>query len=113
LSWHQKSRNGRYYYQSVRDGDRVYKLYRGKGEAAERLAREVEQRRQQHQAEREARRCEEAEVATAEQALRDLQEMAKLMMKAVLVASDCYQHKRQWRRRKRNARGDADDPADR
>jgi hypothetical protein len=41
MSWDSKDGSGPYFYRSVREGDRVQKLYAGKGEEAEKLAREI------------------------------------------------------------------------
>jgi hypothetical protein len=109
VSWDTKRGSGRYFYKSVRDGDRVRKMYAGKGEEAERLAREIEQRRQQLRAEREALQSEQLQMAAAEQALRALQDVADLLVQAVLTAGNCYKHNGQWRRRRSNVRdGDGD-----
>jgi hypothetical protein len=112
MSWERrKGGSGRYFYKSVRQGDRVRKIYAGKGKEAERLAREIEQRRQQLQAEREALQLEQLQVAAAEQTLRALQDVADLLVRAFLLAANCYKHKGQWRRRRSNARDGHGDQA--
>jgi hypothetical protein len=99
MAWCSRGASGQYYYRSVREGDRVRKEYVGQGENAEQLAREVEERRQKRLATREALQCELAQVAGADQCLQELRQLANLLVKAVLLAANCYQHHGQWRRR--------------
>jgi hypothetical protein len=99
MSWHSNGRTAPAYYQHVRQGDRVRRVYIGRGEDAHRLAREVEQRCQARFANREAIQQELSQVAAAEQHLYDLRNLANLLVKAVLLTANCYQHHGQWRRR--------------
>jgi hypothetical protein len=89
----------------------VRKLYAGKGEAAEKLAREIKQRRQQLQADREALQSEQLQMVAADQALQALHDVADLLMRAFLLVGNCYKHKGQWRRRRSNARDSHGDQA--
>ena len=100
MGWDHKGRGGPYYYRSVREGDRVRKVYVGKGEAAEEHARQVADRRQQRQADREVREAELAQVAEAEQCLHDLHVNAGQMLQAVMLSMGYHNHKGQWRRRR-------------
>lgn len=100
MSWHSDGHNAPCYYRHVRQGDRVRRVYVGRGPEAQRLAREVEQRRQDRLEARESHRLEMAQVAVAEGSLHELRDVADLLVKAVLLAANCYQHKGQWRRRK-------------
>jgi hypothetical protein len=102
MSWHISGRNAPCYYQHIRQGDLVNRVYVGRGPEAHRLAREVEQRRQDRLARREAYLGELTQLAPAEEALRELRRLANLMVKAVLLTSGCYQHHGQWRRRHGN-----------
>jgi C4-dicarboxylate-specific signal transduction histidine kinase len=99
MSWHSDGRTAPAYYQHVRQGDRVRRVYIGRGPEAHRLAREVEQRRQDMVASREAFQRELAEEAAAEQSLQELRDMTDLLVEAVLLTANCYHHHGQWRRR--------------
>lgn len=99
MGWLNRGHSGPYYYRSVRVGDRVTKVYVGRGQHAEHLARGVEQRSRDRLARRAAVQQELAQVAAAEGALQELRELADLLVKAVLLAANCYQHHGQWRRR--------------
>jgi hypothetical protein len=100
MSWDSKGPHGAYFYLSVREGDRVRKVYAGKGEHARELAHQIEARRQEQRAGREAREREQARVAVAEQALQELRDMASLLVQAVLVGEGLHQRRGQWRRRR-------------
>jgi hypothetical protein len=100
MSWDAKGPHGVYFYVSVREGDRVRKIYAGKGERALELARQIEARRQEQRAGREARAREQAQVAGAEQALRELRDAVSLLVQAVLVGEGLHQRRGQWRRRR-------------
>ena len=100
MSWDAKSGSKRYYYRSVRDGDRVRKIYLGCGPEAEKAAREVEQRRIQRKANQEALRREQTALSGANEAIDALQTLTQGLYEAFLVANGCYQHHGQWRRRR-------------
>jgi hypothetical protein len=109
LSWDRKQGDRRFYYTSVREGGRVRKKYVGRGQKAEDLAREVEERRVARQAERDARLAEQMRVAAAERRLRDLRNMVNLLVRVVLEGAGYHQHHRgEWRRRRNVNDGNAD-----
>ena len=90
-----------YYSRSVRDGDRVHRVYFGKGPAAQLAARLDEQRRSERLARSQAWRAEEAGRAAAEARLRELDELSDLMTRATLLAAGYHRHDRgAWRRRR-------------
>jgi hypothetical protein len=103
MSWDRKGPCGPYYYRSTRQGDKVRKVYLGRGPRAEAAARRVEARRQARQAERAACRRDVAKVAAAEQALVDLTALARHLVRAALVAAGFHERRGQWRK-KRNGR---------
>lgn len=108
MSWDARGRHGLYFYRSVRVDGRVRKVYVGRGRQAEEMAREVEQRKQERQARRDAVQQEVERVAVAEQKLQELQDMADLLMRAVLTGMGLREHRGQWRRRRygRDSRND-------
>jgi hypothetical protein len=97
-----ETRAGRpYYYRKERRGRRVRSVYVGGGEGAELLAaldavqqEERAEKRQQARAAREELRAEDAELDA-------LGEIMDELAQATLLAHDCHQHKRQWRRKRR------------
>ena len=96
-----ETRRGRsYYYQKLRIGRRVVSVYGGGGEiaalCADLQALETDrayERRWQRQQERAASEAHDLALAALEHALDTL-------TRAVLVANDYHQHKRQWRRQR-------------
>ena len=106
-----------YYYRSVRDGDRVRRVYIGKGPAAQLSARLVEQRRSERRAVSRAWRAREAALAGPDDRLRQLSELADGMARATLLAAGYHRHDRgAWRRRRMNndgaTNGKCSDPND-
>lgn len=99
MPWERRQRGALYYYQNVRVGGLPRKKYLGTGEEAAAQAERDAAVRQQRQALREAVRAEQLQVEAAETALRDLQGMATLLTRAMLMAAGFYKHRGQWRRR--------------
>lgn len=92
MAWLNKGR-GRYYYRSVRHGDKVTSEYIGNDLDAHLLALDLEQR----QAEQEAfRRVVEAEEAI-DREVRAAGSLVRNMLTLAMVATGHRQHKRQWR----------------
>ncbi len=90
-----------YYYRSVRDGDRVRRVYLGRGPAAQLAALLVEERRSEGRAQSQAWQAKEAALAGPEDRLRELDGLADRMMRATLLAAGYHQHDRgAWRRRR-------------
>jgi len=105
MAWHENGSSGPYYYRSIRQGDRVIRTYIGRGQQAEQMAREVDQRRQQRQAQHQALVQEQARVAKADNLVRELHKLVKLLVQATLVDGGYHQHRGQWRRRRYYAAG--------
>ena len=97
MAW--EDRNGtRYFYRSVRDGERVKKEYLGWGEVAETIAhadetirRHREERRAQEMVERET--LEDLAAPTLE-----VREAARVLARASLVAAGYHRHRGEYRR---------------
>jgi hypothetical protein len=102
MSWDLKKHGSKrgYYYRSVRDGDRVRKLYIGRGPQAEALARQVAERRQAKLAEQEAWQRHLSQILSAEQHLQDVIELVDQMVRVVLLGAGCHEHHGEWRRRR-------------
>jgi tRNA U55 pseudouridine synthase TruB len=92
-----------YYYRSVRDGEKVRKVYVGAGDLA-RIASESDTlRRTDQKATREREKAELEHLDTLAAPVLELSEAAEVLVRAHLIASGCHRHKGEWRR----ARGDA------
>ena len=98
MGWEQRERGvGPYYYQSRRVGDRVQKVYRGGGMFGRLAAQldEVERRQREDTAAywKDKRARLEREAAF----LRELEEAAETLARAMLVADGYRRHKGEWR----------------
>jgi hypothetical protein len=94
-------RDGRlYYYRSVRNGDKVRKVYVASGELA-RIAHErelMERALKDHRREEERAEVERLEALAAPVA--ELEEIAQILTRAHLIATGHHRHKREWRLRR-------------
>src|SRR4051812_8211975 len=95
-----------YYYRSVRDGDRVRRVYLGKGPAAQLGALLVEERAAECRARSHAWLAREADLAGPDDRLLQLSELADRMTRATLLAAGYHRHDRgAWRRRRMDGNG--------
>jgi hypothetical protein len=86
-----------YYYRSVRDGERVRKVYIGAGELA-RIAHEREiMSRGAEEAARKREREDLERLEALAAPLRELDERAEALTRCYLVAAGYRRHKGQWR----------------
>jgi hypothetical protein len=89
-----------YLYGSVRDGDRVRKVYYGSGEAAVKAAHQAVEHTRRRMADRQRL----SEVRTSWQAIQvqvaDFRWYVRALLLAVQWQRGWYQHKREWRRRR-------------
>ena len=94
-----EKRNGKlYYYRSVREGERVCKVYLGAGDLA-RIARDEElMSRALKVAERERQRKEVERLEVLAAPVAELCEISEIIARAHLVAAGCHRHKGEWRR---------------
>jgi hypothetical protein len=92
----------RYYYRVRREHGRVVTEYSGRGETAGLLATLVDTFRAERAVDLEREREQREYDARIDEALDSLLAEVKAEAKEVLVAAGCYQHKRQWRRRRRS-----------
>jgi hypothetical protein len=89
-----------YYYRSVREGEKVRKVYEGSGE----LARIVHEREimdralKEHKRQEEQAKLEELEALTAP--VLEVGEAAELLTRAHLIASGYRRYQRHWRLRR-------------
>jgi hypothetical protein len=92
-------RDGRlYYYRSVRDGERVRKVYVGAGEFA-RICSETDiLRRSSRRAQRERERAELERLKSLVAPLEEVSEVAKVLVTAHLVDGGYRKRKGEWRR---------------
>jgi hypothetical protein len=92
-------RNGRlYYYRSVRDGEKVRKVYVGAGEVA-RICSETDiLQRSSRRAQRERERAELERLEGLVAPLEEVSEAAKVLLRAHLVDGGYRKRKGEWRR---------------
>src|SRR5262249_49496293 len=100
MAWANRG-NRRCYYQSIRVGRRITKVYLGSGPEADQAAAAVVQRRAEHAAQAETLRLEQHAHADAVAPLKELSHLTDLLMKATLISQGYHQHSRgEWRRRR-------------
>jgi hypothetical protein len=97
-------RDGRYFYHSRREGDRVISEYLGAGAVGAAAARCDEERRAQAAAERERDRAAREEARQLEEALRDLARVTDELVAETLTSAGFHRHHRgEWRRRRQSS----------
>jgi hypothetical protein len=90
-----------YYYQARKVNGRVVREYVGTGRVAELVAKLDELERERRANEKLDRLLKQAELARLDAPLDKLNEMADLVVRAVLVAAGFRQHRRgEWRKRR-------------
>ncbi len=100
MSWEKRERGGRYYYRSVRDGERVRKEYIGTGEMAEAIAHADEAIRQERKRKRERGREEVERLEELAAPVLKIDEAAEVLARAALVAAGYHRYKGEWRLRR-------------
>lgn len=96
MAW--ENRNGKlYYYQKHREGERVVSRYIGTGALAVLAAQLDDIGRERKALEREHWRASQAEEAAIDREIAEYSRLLRQVTAAVLLASGCHQHKRQWR----------------
>jgi len=87
-----------YYYRSIRDGEKVRKVYVGAGEIA-RISHEGDiLRRTGRETQREKQRAELERLDALAAPVEELSEAAEILARAHLIASGCHTHKGEYRR---------------
>lgn len=106
MAWEKRGKRT-YLYTKKRVGKRVISTYIGKGDRAKsHLAVEAILKTEQ-EIERKAEQERRAEDKALEAAMVAATEISRLMTEATLLASGCYQHHRQWRKKRETRRVDA------
>ena len=96
MAW--ETRNGnRYYYRSVRGGEKVRKEYVGTGPLALLAAKADEEALTAHRERRERERAELERLEALAAPVRELDEKAEVLARACLVAAGYRRRKGQWR----------------
>jgi len=90
-----------YYYRSVRDGEKVRKVYVGAGEFARLSAEGDILRRTDRKAQRAQEMAELGRLRALADPVLELVEAAEILARAYLIASGCHRHKGEWRRARR------------
>jgi hypothetical protein len=97
MAWEKRGGQS-YYYRSVRDGERVRKVYLGSGIFGELAARRDEEKRERQAAERDCEREELGYLEALAAPVLEIEEAAEVLTHAALVASGYHRHKGEWRR---------------
>jgi hypothetical protein len=92
-----------YYYRSIREGDRVRKLYVGGGVLGRLGSQQDETERLQREEEAARRREEREDFERSAGFLRELEEAAEVLTRAVLLASGCHKRRGEWRLKRERA----------
>ncbi len=87
-----------YYYRSVRDGEKIRRVYVGAGEFARIFAEGDLLRRTNRKAQREEERAELERLEALAAPLEELSEAAEVLAHAYLVAAGFHEHRGEWRR---------------
>jgi hypothetical protein len=87
-----------YYYRSVRDGEKIRRVYVGAGEFACIFAEGDLLRRTNRKAQREEERAELERLEALAAPLEELSEAAEVLAHAYLVAAGFHEHRGEWRR---------------
>jgi hypothetical protein len=92
---------GRYYTRSKKVNGRVVREYIGAGRAGELVAQMDALRREDHEAQRDARRAKRAELDALDSPVNELNDLVELVAHAALLAAGYHQHRRgEWRKRR-------------
>lgn len=98
MAWDQRANGRRYYYRSVRDGDRVVRVYLGSDARAEAFAAKVEKAVAERKAQRAAAAAQEARIATAMASLDDLNTLAEAVVHAAFTEAGYHYTSGKWRK---------------
>ena len=99
MAWEKRGDSRRYYYKSVRHGDKVRKVYCGKGSAAEIAAQTAEIKRAARTRRTEAWRRVRASYEDAANVVEQLNHETDCIVKAVLIAAGLREYRGEYRRR--------------
>lgn len=97
MAWEERS-GRRYYYRSIREGERVRKEYIGAGEFVETLARSDEAIRLVRKLERDGDRQELERMKALGVPVLEIGEAAAVLARAHLVSKGFHRRKGEWRR---------------
>lgn len=99
MAWDQRANGRRYYYRSVRDGDRVVRVYLGGGARAETFAAKVEKKVAERKAQCAAAAAEEARFATVMASLDKLNTVVEAVVRAAFAEAGYHRTSGKWRKR--------------
>jgi hypothetical protein len=103
MAWQVRG-NKRYFYRSVRAGDRVVRLYLGTGRDVELMADQMELARLERAAEASIRRDLEDRYAASTRALGQLCQVTDLLVSAALTDKGFHKYRGHWRKRRARPR---------
>lgn len=100
MAWENRERGGPYYTRSRREGGRVVREYIGSGSIGELIAEADQAKRERRKADQEREQAELEPLRALGALLRELDEGAEILARAVLVAGGYHRHKGEWRLRR-------------
>jgi hypothetical protein len=103
MGWEMRQRGGAYYTRSRWVDGRVVREYVGGGVIGRLAAQQDELERLQREQEAASQREERESLEESADFLRELEEAAKLLIRAELLAAGCHKHKGEWRRLRASA----------
>lgn len=100
MAWEARERGGSYYTRSYREDGRVRREYVGTGGIAETLAHADETRRRARELERKREREDLERLEALAAPVREVDDKAEVLARAVLVAAGYRRRKGEWRLRR-------------
>lgn len=100
MTWEERERGGRYYTRSRREEGRVVREYVGGGLAGELAAEADRVEREEAEARRVRRRRELERLEAIAAPVLEVDEAAKVLARANLIAAGCHRRKGEWRMRR-------------
>ena len=100
MGWEQRTNGAKtgYFYRSVRDGDRVRKVYYGRGEAGHEAAAERERRIRGRQEAAKLLWDDRNGTEEADKLATELRDWGKVLLSTRLILSGYRKHRGQWRK---------------
>jgi len=98
MAWEQRQNGSRYYYRSVREGNRVRRVYIGRGPCAEAIAKKFETARAEREADRAAVAANKARFEAAWESLKELEAFVDAAVRTAFEEAGYHYSSGRWRR---------------
>ncbi|MCE9525809.1 MAG: hypothetical protein K8R36_07120 [Planctomycetales bacterium] len=101
MGWYAKGKSQhKYFYRSIRIGDRVKKVCLGRGFRAIAESEMIEERKKARSEATAAQRQDEERIKEADSLLREFTERVEIFVTTTLLLAGWHNHKGEWRRRR-------------